>query len=101
MIANVEYHNRLIHRWVITLDEPGEWPNQTKHYGGRQEFVPMRLSFSAESENGGPLKSLRVTITGPRVLKSGLGMYIGEDYYNPRDLPEWALKLVEGFTAQV
>jgi hypothetical protein len=101
MTANVEYHNTLTHRWMVTLDEPGEWPDQSKTYGSRQVFRPVRLSFSAESADGEGLRSIRATISGPRVLKSGLGMYIGDDYYNMRDLPEWALKLVEGFMATV
>jgi hypothetical protein len=101
MTANVEYHNVLRHNWVVTLDEPGEWPDMKKMYGGRQEYKPVRLSFSAESHNGEQLRSIRATISGPRVLKSGLGAPIAQEYYNFRDLPEWALKLVNGFTATV
>src|ERR1039457_6939001 len=100
MTAEVEYHNKLSHTWVVTLDVPGQWPDQRKRYGSIV-YRPTRLSLSAESYDGGGLKSVRATISGPRVLKSGLGMYIGDDYYDMRDLPEWAVKLVEGFTAQV
>jgi hypothetical protein len=100
---NVEHHDNLKHYWIVNLEDTDEeWPVQKKQYGGRQEFKPVRLSFRAESRDGGHLKVSVMTISGPRLIKSGYdGAHIGQDYWNIKDLPEWALKLVEGFMAQV
>jgi hypothetical protein len=101
MTAEVEYHNKLSHTWVVTLDVPGQWPDQRKRYGSIV-YRPTRLSFSAHSFDGGKLKFVGASISGPRINKGGLGVVVADvHYYNPMDLPEWALKLVEGFMATV